>query len=82
MTKDHTPIGVLRDIIAKRPDIGSERLLRVFEAYVYDDAELRRAIIQHAFASALIELSAQPSAGKSRCAPAVHLATVRQPKPL
>jgi hypothetical protein len=52
MTKDHTPIGVLRDIIAKRPDIGSERLLRVFEAYVYDDAELRRAIIHHAFASA------------------------------
>jgi hypothetical protein len=57
MPKD-TPTGVLRDILAKRPNIGRERLLRVFEAHFYDDAELRRAVIQHAFASALFEISA------------------------
>jgi hypothetical protein len=58
--KDHTPIGVLRAIRATYPKLGSEHMLRVFEAQVVDDAALRDAVIRSAFTSALSELSAQP----------------------
>jgi hypothetical protein len=58
--KEHTPIGVLRAIRARYPNVNGEQLLRTFEAYVYDDAELCRTVIRHAFASALSGISAQP----------------------
>jgi hypothetical protein len=59
--KEHTPIGVLRAIRQRYPKLNGERLQRTFEAVVVEDAEVRRGIIQRAYASALQELMAPPS---------------------
>jgi hypothetical protein len=52
------PRTVIETIIAKYPQGGSERWLRVFEAIVAEQPRLRRAIIQQTFAATLLKLSA------------------------
>jgi hypothetical protein len=53
------PCEALRKIRERWPKLGSERLLRVFEATVIDDRELHRVIIARAFTDALRLISEQ-----------------------
>jgi len=53
-----TPRVVLQAVIAKCPQGGSEKWLRVFESIVAERPELRRLIVQQTFAATLLELSA------------------------
>jgi hypothetical protein len=52
------PRMVVETIVAKYPQGGSERWLRVFEAIVAEQPRLRRVIIQQTFAATLLEMSA------------------------
>jgi hypothetical protein len=51
------PVAVLKRIIEKCPQAGSEKLLRIFEAEVIGNPALDRAIRQQAFVTALAALS-------------------------
>jgi hypothetical protein len=50
------PSEALRKIRERWPNLGSEKLLQVFEATVVEDRELHRTIIARAFTAALKEL--------------------------
>jgi hypothetical protein len=58
-----TPRTVLQAVIAKYPQGGSERWLRVFESVVVERPALRRLIVQQAFAATLMSLSATDKRG-------------------
>jgi hypothetical protein len=61
------PLVALKAIIDQNPGAGSEKLLALFEAVVYDDNSLRKAVIAQAFSAALLSLSNQsPTSAKER----------------
>jgi hypothetical protein len=57
------PSEALRKIRERWPKLGSEKLLQVFEATVFDDRELHRVIIARAFVAALQEIATPPPQG-------------------
>jgi hypothetical protein len=52
------PRTALQAIVAKYPQGGSEKWLRIFEAICVERPDLRRLIVQQTFAATLLELSA------------------------